>query len=577
MIISYSDHSILTATVATVFLKKSIPTLSSLSSLSSPSPSVLHPSATFNAETEPNGAKPDPNLFGAVCSSSSTSPSSSPALTYINHFSPPITPPVHRHQPSTECCDPRQLTVSTASSSSSSSSSSSPVQPDLPDLPPVPALSLPVSFDSTTVQDHAFVPPVVVDPSVSLPVQSFTSESLPTTEEPISSDLHSFDRTFSDLGSEDDFISEIVNFTPTETNALYLGDKRRRTEPAGGAAEDLADSIVPGEEDDILSVKSFGELEDDFFARSALPFPDFETSLEWDPIADNNSLSIANSGAAASSFTGSINKMRTKRRSASRKSLAASLSADSDSDGLDSIIKAAQASATSRSSGQSGNRASFGVTKSEGGAGQASSGQQTSGNEANGSGSAAGTPASINRRGRKQSLTEDPSKTFICTLCGRRFRRQEHLKRHYRSLHTSDKPFECSECGKKFSRSDNLAQHARTHGNATVIMNVHTNGMVETHEIRTGNQHQGRSTHSLPHGSSLSGPLPMHTKSSSHYAFDEQEVSAYGAALFEAAQDATKSATSSEAGSVSDASVSDSPAPSAEKKRAIRKRKREEA
>ncbi|KAJ8604422.1 hypothetical protein MRB53_041811 [Persea americana] len=70
----------------------------------------------------------------------------------------------------------------------------------------------------------------------------------------------------------------------------------------------------------------------------------------------------------------------------------------------------------------------------------------------------------VSRRGRKQSLTEDPSKAFVCTLCNRRFRRQEHLKRHYRSLHTHDKPFECNDCGKKFSRSDNLAQHQRTHG-----------------------------------------------------------------------------------------------------------------
>ncbi|PHH63009.1 hypothetical protein CDD81_6340 [Ophiocordyceps australis] len=79
-------------------------------------------------------------------------------------------------------------------------------------------------------------------------------------------------------------------------------------------------------------------------------------------------------------------------------------------------------------------------------------------------------PAPINRRGRKQSLTEDPSKTFVCDLCNRRFRRQEHLKRHYRSLHTQEKPFECGECGKKFSRSDNLAQHARTHGAGGVGM-----------------------------------------------------------------------------------------------------------
>ena len=79
---------------------------------------------------------------------------------------------------------------------------------------------------------------------------------------------------------------------------------------------------------------------------------------------------------------------------------------------------------------------------------------------------------SVSRRGRKQSLTDDPSKTFVCTLCSRRFRRQEHLKRHYRSLHTHEKPFECTDCGKKFSRSDNLSQHQRTHGAGTVVMGV---------------------------------------------------------------------------------------------------------
>lgn len=70
------------------------------------------------------------------------------------------------------------------------------------------------------------------------------------------------------------------------------------------------------------------------------------------------------------------------------------------------------------------------------------------------------------RRGRKPSPLTDPTdatKTFVCTHCSRRFRRQEHLKRHFRSLHTHEKPFECGECGKTFSRSDNLAQHARTH------------------------------------------------------------------------------------------------------------------
>jgi hypothetical protein len=99
--------------------------------------------------------------------------------------------------------------------------------------------------------------------------------------------------------------------------------------------------------------------------------------------------------------------------------------------------------------------------------------QANNGSESN-SDNAPHTPAAAptNRRGRKQSLTEDPSKTFVCELCNRRFRRQEHLKRHYRSLHTQDKPFECHECGKKFSRSDNLAQHSRTHGSGAIVMNL---------------------------------------------------------------------------------------------------------
>lgn len=69
------------------------------------------------------------------------------------------------------------------------------------------------------------------------------------------------------------------------------------------------------------------------------------------------------------------------------------------------------------------------------------------------------------RRGRKPSdhPADAATKTFVCQHCSRRFRRQEHLKRHFRSLHTREKPFECNKCGKTFSRSDNLAQHARTH------------------------------------------------------------------------------------------------------------------
>lgn len=119
------------------------------------------------------------------------------------------------------------------------------------------------------------------------------------------------------------------------------------------------------------------------------------------------------------------------------------------------------------------------------------SSQQHSGHESNadnavGSSSDEGATTSaqpISRRGRKQSLTDDPSKTFVCTLCSRRFRRQEHLKRHVRSLHTHEKPFECTDCGKTFSRSDNLSQHQRTHGTGAIVM-----GVLDSSELHHGHQ-----------------------------------------------------------------------------------------
>ncbi|QLL32744.1 hypothetical protein HG536_0D02660 [Torulaspora globosa] len=66
-------------------------------------------------------------------------------------------------------------------------------------------------------------------------------------------------------------------------------------------------------------------------------------------------------------------------------------------------------------------------------------------------------------RGRKPSPIPDASKQYGCEYCDRRFKRQEHLKRHIRSLHMGEKPFNCLICGKKFSRSDNLNQHVKTH------------------------------------------------------------------------------------------------------------------
>jgi 5-methylcytosine-specific restriction endonuclease McrA len=177
--------------------------------------------------------------------------------------------------------------------------------------------------------------------------------------------------------------------------------------------------------------------------------------------------------------------------------------------------------------------------------------------------SAAGTPSqsgNASRRGRKQSLTEDPSKTFVCTLCSRRFRRQEHLKRHYRSLHTHDKPFECTDCGKKFSRSDNLSQHQRTHGAGTMVMGVLTQP-AEPHMHQPMDSVNGGDNGRMitPKGEQTYHQLPQQHRVSP----DSAEM---GAMLFDMASQVHGSSSSS-IGSYSDNELSPSGSREAAKKR----------
>lgn len=74
----------------------------------------------------------------------------------------------------------------------------------------------------------------------------------------------------------------------------------------------------------------------------------------------------------------------------------------------------------------------------------------------------------VSSRNNSRSITpmntsDEDAKPFKCKECSKAFRRSEHLKRHIRSVHSSERPFACMFCEKKFSRSDNLSQHLKTH------------------------------------------------------------------------------------------------------------------
>lgn len=263
-----------------------------------------------------------------------------------------------------------------------------------------------------------------------------------------------------ELDSEDDFTNSAVQF-PNTDNATFHGNKRQRT---GFSSLSLSD-------DGLVDEDNFSDFGDEF-AHHGLPTPDTDGSFSDD-------------------MTEAKNKRRAKKRAD-----------DSDSDFVlgRSHSSRSHKAASAHPSTQA---------DSESGSGVPSASED----------SVTPTAQPVSRRGRKQSLTEDPSKTFVCSLCSRRFRRQEHLKRHYRSLHTHEKPFECTDCGKKFSRSDNLSQHQRTHGTGTVTL-----GVMDESELRR-------------------------QKESSASSYDSQDSGALGAALFNAVA-AVSSGSST--GSVSD-------------------------
>ncbi|EAU34377.1 conserved hypothetical protein [Aspergillus terreus NIH2624] len=294
------------------------------------------------------------------------------------------------------------------------------------ELPPLPTLSCEEEEPKVVLGSETVTLPLNENPS-----PSFTGST--TTEDPLSA-LPTFD-SFSDLDSEDEFVNHLVDFHPGG-NALYLGEKRQRL------------STYSLDDEEFLSEPGLEDSEDQDLALSGLSFV---------------------GGSEITGLQGHASEtpaeMRTKKKTPARKSTKKTSSSDSESE---TLSKKAQRSSVETPSTEQTTPASSAT--------EAPSGQDMP-----------SAPVSVNRRGRKQSLTDDPSKTFVCTLCSRRFRRQEHLKRHYRSLHTQDKPFECNECGKKFSRSDNLAQHARTHATGATGMGVSDNGARASYEERDAN------------------------------------------------------------------------------------------
>lgn len=404
----------------------------------------------------------------------------------------PSPPPHHpHHRPSIlkteDFCDPRNLLKDSATSNFGCVTA---------DFPPLPTLC------SGDDEEHKFLlggHPVLIKPE-----SQFTKPlaSLPTFS------LGGFPPldSLSDFDSENEFVTDLSKFSTPESS-VSLGSKGQRLE------------LLSFDDEDFLSEDSFDDLEDlQQFASAHLP------TLPESHVAE---------------FFGeeSPSKMKVKKRMSGKKFNRKSLPHDTLADGGHGTQQNHTIATGSSPPQTSGSQQTSTAPDSHAGS--------SDGNAATSNTTSLSTPTlPIARRGRKQSLTEDPSKTFVCTLCSRRFRRQEHLKRHYRSLHTHDKPFECNECGKKFSRSDNLSQHARTHGSGAIVMGVLEDGELPPAE----------------------GPETV----------DHEDTGMLGAALFEAAQAATAGATSSSSSSIGSARDSLSPAPSVENSKLLKKRKRED-
>lgn len=63
---------------------------------------------------------------------------------------------------------------------------------------------------------------------------------------------------------------------------------------------------------------------------------------------------------------------------------------------------------------------------------------------------------------KRHMTIHSEEKPYNCVLCGKGFRREHHVQRHERT-HTGEKPYECVTCGKKFARIDHMKKHNKSH------------------------------------------------------------------------------------------------------------------
>ena len=386
----------------------------------------------------------------------------------------------HAHQ-ELHFCDPKNLTIDSKHSHPASTPLSFPTLPTL------------CSGDN---DEHKLILGGELIPTKSLnePVQLLQSSMISTV-----TSLPHFE-PFLDLESDNEFITDLTRFSNQESIG-YSGNKRQKLDIGSIDAESFLS------EDSFDSRDEFDALTSEFLTppESRRASEEVEAPLVDSPIVENKKSPLSG------------------KKPNSRNSISPA-PADTESNNFPVTQGSTESSmsATSPQEQQTRNDSSA-----------SSDTQSTSaGTEAENSASAAAAASA--RRGRKQSLTEDPSKTFVCQLCSRRFRRQEHLKRHYRSLHTHDKPFECHDCGKKFSRSDNLSQHARTHGSGAIQLGVYEEG--QSPSMQSEGQFD------------FSGQHHIAPRDGSEASISDGEAARLGNVLYEAAAEAAGSSTESDSG-----------------------------